>query len=241
MRLAGELHAADAQPGIGGGFAHGGQQRGRGGAGRTHLVEAAPARGLAVQRALQRGQPAPAFAHLDVGVVEGGGIDLEEALGAAFHVDQGAIGLREAGGRQHQVGLLGGAGVLMIHHQQMLQALDGGIDPVAGGAAIEIVLQGDQRKGLAPFDALEGGFQRGGVAGQHGQPQAVGLLGHQCQFDALTTTLEGVGYVAGRLDQRLAAGTGARDDEWLLGVAKQLGPAGRLGQLIGAQILRGRG
>ncbi len=47
----------------------------------------------------------------------------------------------------------------------------------------------------------------GGVASQHGQPQAVGLLGHQRQFDGLTTTLEGVGYVAGCLDQRLTAGT----------------------------------
>ena len=113
-----------------------------------------------IESPLQRGQPAPPFPDLDVGVVEGRCIDLEVALGTALHIDESAIGLGKAGGRQHQIGLLDCLGILMIDHQQVLQAGDGRIDPIARGAAIEIVLQGHQRQVILGFDALEGSFQR---------------------------------------------------------------------------------
>ncbi|MNH22254.1 hypothetical protein D3C79_821020 [compost metagenome] len=95
----------------------------------------------------------------------------------------------------------------MIDNQQVLQAVEGGIDTAASGAAIEIVLQGDEREIVIAFDAFQRSFQRCGCVGQHGQPQAVDFLCHQRQFHGLTTTLEGAGYVAGRLEQCLGAGS----------------------------------
>src|SRR5690606_40210747 len=55
------------------------------------LIQVGPVNGLALQRALQRVHPAPAFSHQDLTVVIAGLEDLEEALRAAFLADQGAI------------------------------------------------------------------------------------------------------------------------------------------------------
>ncbi len=124
------------------------------------LVEVLPAQRLAFYRPLQRCQPAPPFTHLNIGVVEGGRIDLEEALGAPFHVHQGAIGLGKTGRWQHQICLVGGRGRLMVDDQQVLQPCQRSIHPVARRAAVEIVLQGDQRQPLFGLDTRKGGFER---------------------------------------------------------------------------------
>jgi hypothetical protein len=62
--------------------------------------------------------------------------------------------------------------------------------------------------------------------------QAVGLLSHEGKLHGLATALEGAGDVAGRLDQRLVAGSIACDDEGFLALPSGVGPLGE-GLLFG--------
>src|SRR5690606_6338262 len=69
VRLAGKLETLDAETGLGRGGLDPGQQRLAGGAGFGDLVQLAPVQWLAEQGAVQRMQPAPAFADQDFAVV----------------------------------------------------------------------------------------------------------------------------------------------------------------------------
>src|SRR3990167_623173 len=88
MRLTGQLEALDAEGGVGRGFADARQQAVAGSNGSGHRIQLGPVERLALQGAVQRMQPAPAFANQDIAVVIARLEHLEEALSTAFETDQ---------------------------------------------------------------------------------------------------------------------------------------------------------
>ena len=91
VRFVGEFQVLDAERGARRGVFDLGQYWVVGGAGCGDLVQLRSVHGLALQGAVQRVQPAPAFVDEDIVVVVVRFIDLEEALGVVFEVDQGVV------------------------------------------------------------------------------------------------------------------------------------------------------
>lgn len=105
---------------------------------------------------MQGVQPAPAFANEDVGVVVARLEHLEEALGTTLLADQCAVAFGEGGGRQHEVGALGGGSLLVIGDDHGLGCGQGGVHLGGVGAAVEVVLEDDDRVGLAGGQGFQG-------------------------------------------------------------------------------------
>ena len=99
----------------------------------------------------QISQPTPALLNISLRHEK-----LEEALGSALVAHQGAFGLGEGAGGQHDLRVPSGLMQQVVDHDDMAGAIQAAIDGRALGASIEVIFEHDDCLRGALFDRLEG-------------------------------------------------------------------------------------
>jgi hypothetical protein len=105
-------------------------------------------------------QPAPAFQHNRFAVVVGRVINLEEALGASFVVDNRTVAFCEACRRQHQMRMVHNRRALMVNNHHQRRFIQRGIYATGRSMTMQIVFQHDNRISGAGFQFGQRVIQR---------------------------------------------------------------------------------